>query len=41
MIESEVSLFAGDVKLIRIQADRDQERLQAWSDKWLLELNPT
>lgn len=42
-IESDVSLFTG-VELMRIQTDEDRERLQkyldklqSWSDKWLLE----
>ncbi|KAK8734487.1 hypothetical protein OTU49_005838 [Cherax quadricarinatus] len=47
-IDSEVSLFADDVKLMRrIESDEDQaglqrdlDRLQAWSSNWLLEFNP-
>ncbi|KAK8748335.1 hypothetical protein OTU49_016085 [Cherax quadricarinatus] len=45
---SEVSLFADDVKLMRrIKSDEDQaglqrdlDRLDTWSNKWLLEFNP-
>lgn len=49
VIDSEVSLFADDMKLMRrIQTDEDQvgiqrdvDGLQAWSSNWLLEFNPT
>ncbi|WP_157982357.1 reverse transcriptase domain-containing protein, partial [Oceanicella sp. SM1341] len=47
-LDSEVSLFADDVKLMRrIKSDEDQaglqrdlDRLDTWSSKWLLEFNP-
>ncbi|KAA3669890.1 uncharacterized protein DEA37_0002748, partial [Paragonimus westermani] len=48
-IDSEVSLFADDVKLMRrihsiedqAELQRDLDRLQTWSSNWLLEFNPT